>query len=311
MHLDHIKYITSGGEDGGYDFGGVPITEHYKFNNFRTRNSDLTSIYHTCGFETVLKRDFFDVSEDGLRSPYEDDHDKAKLEFCEHCGWWLISRTITHSLSRKAYKFRNIQYSGVPMSFEERSSPAVSEIANLISDGHKHLRHTSPKLLEVALAEIFKNYYNAATVNHVGGPNDQGIDIYAVISEHTFLIQVKRRTNGKAESVATVRDLLGAHILAEDRMQMQGFSSHILTSAPKISPQAESTLKQISLNKYGFDITAHAFDELSEIIGFATGDKNHKPWEKIIENWEPFQECTPEIIPHNRLHQDEYPLGME
>lgn len=302
MNLDYLKTVETVGEDDGYDFGSEPISSHFQFGNVRTRLSELGAISHGCGAESVVAETLFHHMR-----PYENgynptDGDRCELEYCEHCGWWNVKRRISENMGRFAYWTKRVNCSGIPMSFEERETPAVSEIAKLLREGHKQLDHTSPKLLEQALAEIFKSYYSASEVHHIGGPNDQGIDVFAVSGDHTFLIQVKRRVNGKAEAVSTVRDLIGAYALADATITTTGHSAHIITSAPSISMPAVSAVERINLSKFGFRVTAHGFDELSEIVGLATGTVA-EPWQQIVRQWEPFKEEEPKIIPHTKLHR--------
>jgi hypothetical protein len=63
---------------------------------------------------------------------------------------------------------------------------------------------------------------------------DGGIDIFMIKDDVTWLVQVKRRTNSKPESVETVRLLNGA-LLREGR-----FSGMVVTSAESFTKNAVS-----------------------------------------------------------------------
>jgi restriction endonuclease Mrr len=71
---------------------------------------------------------------------------------------------------------------------------------------------------------------------HIGGPNDDGIDLILIDGERQYVVQVKRRAAADAvESVQGIREFVGA-------MLLQGFVRGLfVTTAPRFSLRARRT----------------------------------------------------------------------
>jgi hypothetical protein len=67
---------------------------------------------------------------------------------------------------------------------------------------------------------------------HVGGPNDGGIDVVLILGDRRYVVQTKRRAGTAAESVASIREFVGAMVLADE---LRGI---FVTTAQKFSTQA-------------------------------------------------------------------------
>ena len=51
-------------------------------------------------------------------------------------------------------------------------------------------------------------------VHHMGGPNDQGIDLLLIDGEKRILVQAKRRTKtGRSEQVSVIREVIGSLVV--------------------------------------------------------------------------------------------------
>jgi hypothetical protein len=171
-------------------------------------------------------------------------------------------------------------YTGVTRVFSREDHDAIKQIAFSMEKGSRHLRAITPRQMEKAIASIFRDYYGATEVKHLGGNDDRGLDVLAVIADRTHLIQVKRRTDGTAEGVRTVRDLIGAYTLNHKKIGTAFHAAHIMTTAPRFSPFAKRDVRSEELERFGFTIEMHAFDQMKEIFSLAAGTVE-EPWKHL------------------------------
>ena len=275
-YLDHLYSVFDFTEDEGYDTS-TSSTSHYTFNRTLTRKSDFSITPHICSNKNIYVKQTTHFHENRIGVPNCHDFETTELNYCDKCGWWEVKHKIYNHLSSHAYESKTETYGGTKKVFSNpEKMDAITEIECLLRLGDKQLNSINPILFEKSLASVFSNYY-MADVKHIGGPGDNGIDLYCIIGEETFLIQVKRRSNGKAEAVSVIRDLIGAYALASNTISTSRHSAHLITSAPHFSKNATQSSQSESLSKFDFSIGIHAYKELLEIFGFASGSIDD-PW---------------------------------
>jgi len=101
---------------------------------------------------------------------------------------------------------------------------------------------------------------------------DGGFDLYGIINDQLTVIQVKKRTTGKAESVVAIRELLGT-------MVVNSASRGIFVStAPKFSACAQTEIASPNVKELGFKLELINYDMLKDIIRNTTKKKDYYPW---------------------------------
>ena len=139
------------------------------------------------------------------------------LLVCPNCGWWQVTRkgfreegaAITHDI----FTFHSIL---------ERVDPGSDRMAMInlrksLQDNWESRKNLSAEATAELVRDVLKEHHSCDvfhTKSHVNTP-DGGIDLLIahdgpVIKEG---VQVKRRLNGKPESISYVRDFLGALII--------------------------------------------------------------------------------------------------
>jgi hypothetical protein len=139
---------------------------------------------------------------------------KLILLVCNSCGWWQVTRkgfrgkesAITHDI----FTFHSIL---------ERVDPGSDRMAMInlrqkLQDNWKSHKDLSSAEMAELVRDILKEHYSCDVIHtksHVNTP-DGGIDLL-IAHDGTVIkegVQVKRRLNGKPESISYVRDFLGA-----------------------------------------------------------------------------------------------------
>ena len=87
------------------------------------------------------------------------------------------------------------------------------------------------------MGKVFAEFMDCEVI-HLGGPNDNGIDLLLVRGSHEYAVQVKRRATEKSEAVSGIREFLGAMLL---RGSPNGF---FVSTAPRFSRQAQTAAKR-------------------------------------------------------------------
>jgi restriction endonuclease len=130
----------------------------------------------------------------------------------------------------------------------------------------------NPKKFEVLMRDVYSDCFDCE-VRHVGGPGDNGIDLFAVINDEPHLVQVKRRSNGSStESVSTVRELIGALISAGV------IKGHLVTSARDFSEPARKLTTNVNVRRHNIHIELKAIGDIHDMISVSTPTID-KPWE--------------------------------
>jgi|GEM_PF-358801 hypothetical protein len=169
------------------------------------------------------------------------------------CGWW-------------SYHFRDGSEGQLGQEFQEgilRTLPVSSheipltELTRHLGKDFSAIRHIDPHKLEGIIGGLFAEHLDCK-VELTGRSHDGGVDLFTVEAEDPIAIQVKRRSRNASESVAAVRDFLGALVVNHVRRGI------FVTTAPRFSTFAEEAKAQAELE--GFLIDLIDFDRLRKIF---------------------------------------------
>ena len=153
-----------------------------------------------------------------------------------------------------------------------------SELITYLEKDKNKIYTMNPTKFEKLVSEVYKNYFNCE-VAHIGGPNDNGIDAYAIIADEVNVIQVKRRSNkNSTEGVSTVREFLGAMISQNKKL------GHIVSSASKFSYSAKELVKNQHLTALNINIKLVSAQELFNMLTRARQNIT-SPLETIIADF--------------------------
>jgi len=182
---------------------------------------------------------------------------------CERCGWWhgrTIRNHVSETLVSRTVKTTQV-YEAILKSFPVDSLEIPTDELRRHLDKHPvDLSRIAPTKLELLLQSVYRDFF-ACEVRHVGGPGDRGIDLYVIDAEVPFIVQVKRRGNTAiAESVATVRELLGAMI------ENGVYSGHIVTTAQRFSPRAVELSESPNLERLDMQLELLALEDLKSML---------------------------------------------
>jgi hypothetical protein len=138
---------------------------------------------------------------------------------CPSCGWWeyKYSSELESIIDASETKFGEARIrSAILKKFEIDSNVApIAALESLISREPERIHQIHHGQMEKLVASVFSDHYTCEA-RIIGGSNDGGIDIVLITAEHPILVQVKRRKSSKKrESVAQIRELIGATLLTE------------------------------------------------------------------------------------------------
>jgi hypothetical protein len=275
-YLDYLRHQDNHVEDDGYESSNE-LAQHFTFGGKAIRLSDLAIPVDGCDTASTKPPPLFDDYWSRPERNNWEEYDKAEIKKCPRCGWWQVSVINYREPSSFVRETNRETYTGVARVFPLSAHSVIDELARLINTDNPQLSAVDPGLFEKALAEVFRHYYRASEVRHLGRSGDGGIDLYCVIDDETYLIQVKRRMNGKVEEVVTVRELVGAYVLAPFEITTPKRSVHVITTAPRISmPElTPSSRERLATNQ--LTISGHAFEQAKEMLNLAAG-RVAEPW---------------------------------
>lgn len=165
----------------------------------------------------------------------ESSHRDYCLWYCQECRFWQ-ARVYSDPFLRCMPPPENWVYISKLREFKGYLPECCdAELAAYIRRNPDVLHSYPPPRFEKLVADVFRANYVNAEVLHVGKPNDGGIDIKLIEADgKQWLIQVKRReSQNKAEGVSTIRDMLGAMVVAG---ALQGV---VVSTAPRFSSDAQ------------------------------------------------------------------------
>lgn len=115
---------------------------------------------------------------------------------CRGCGWWCIVHTPrTRDLFRTATEMAYLTATLSVFDNDEYLEP-VEALRSYLSSHPEHIAHLSSTQFERLMASSLRDAFPAATIEHVGGTGDGGVDILLVRGgRRPTLVQVKRRIN--------------------------------------------------------------------------------------------------------------------
>lgn len=181
-----------------------------------------------------------------LRSVHEENRafnpvfGRIMVQICPACGWWESSdECLLEQREDGWYRAREIRRRALLREFSVGGSETPLEsLRQHIARHPDDLRRISPHKLEELVGKIFGEFMDCEAI-HLGGPSDGGIDLLLINGEHTYVVQVKRRTSPRAtEAVGGIREFLGAMLL---RGIMKGLFA---STAPRFSTQAEAAARE-------------------------------------------------------------------
>lgn len=145
-------------------------------------------------------------------------HKSENIYICDKCGWWEHSY---HSQLEGEPEYKDWEArinSAILRKFEINSSVVpISTLRTYIAKHPNHIIDIHHKKMEELVASIFSDHYQCEA-KLVGKSNDGGVDVVLIKSDAPIIIQVKRRMDlNKTESVAPIRELIGATLLQDSR----------------------------------------------------------------------------------------------
>lgn len=182
---------------------------------------------------------------------------------CDGCGWWAGRKSSTeYGMVSSETTVR--YYEGIVKSFQINDPDLpIEELRKHLERHPKAFLSANPQRFEELLRDVYKDYFDCEVV-HVGGPGDNGIDLYVLLADEPILVQAKRRSRVTAkESVSTVRNFLGAIIATGNRV------GHIVTTAPDFSYAAKQTAGSQHLARHGIELTLIPYLELLKMLRVA------------------------------------------
>jgi restriction system protein len=202
------------------------------------------------------------------------------LRVCDECGWWESDEndwpdeTTGRSVHRRAL-LKEFCVAG--------GEAPIAALHKYIVGHPSALREISPPALEKLVSSVFRDFMNCEAI-HIGGPNDDGIDIILVDGDRRYVVQVKRRQSAHAtEGVSGIREFLGA-------MMLDGAVRGLFVStARRFSKQAKSASQRAQSLGLIEKIQLIDATRLLEVCKL-TATKLDEPWRNAQSNPDRFVE---------------------
>ncbi|MEQ8470018.1 MAG: restriction endonuclease [Marinoscillum sp.] len=230
-----------------------------------------------------------------LKDLYEYKHDpqyfvvdiqKEMILKCYNCGWWLIVQNISNREGHD-YLVEKRNFIEAIVKKYNIDSLAVPEILlkQHLRKNQKDIYKIHSRKFETLVVDVYKDFFTCE-VKHIGGPGDNGIDAYAIIGDIPHIIQCKRRTSTDAvESVSTVREFIGTLVSSNVK------KGHIITTAPKFSPNAVELTHNPYLVRMGIEISLKNIEDIYQMLSITQSPEATFP-DYMLGNMT-FQESTP------------------
>lgn len=246
-----------------------------------TRTTDAASrgdaICKYCQAKTdqAHKKFWFRTSDD---SDYDNNLVQMHRTVCPSCGWWSVSDSVIKHLNYGDIKCdNNTVTEGIIQTFNVDSLDVpMDALREHLIQSHADLQALHPRKMELLVQSVMRDWFHCE-VRHVGGPNDGGIDLYAVINANPVLIQVKRRSSSRyTEGVGTVRNLLGALIANGAHRGI------VVSTAHQFSRQATELSRRDVVQKLNISIDLIGFRELCNMLDITT-QPSVPPWVRLFD----------------------------
>jgi hypothetical protein len=198
------------------------------------------------------------------------DHVIREIYGCRGCGWWRGEHEtgVTRTDGRKDEGHYTRNYAeGLLRVFKLSDHDLPLEALRVHLRSHPDsLVQVSPSKFEELAQAAYREHFHCE-VRRVGGPGDNGVDLYAVVAQTPHLIQVKRRSSsGAIEGVQGVRELIGTVVLHGAQ------NGHLVTSAERFSNAAVATASASTLKEARIQITLVARDMLFSMLRLERGN---------------------------------------
>lgn len=158
----------------------------------------------------------------------------SRVLTCENCGWWCTGeRTdVGNSEVRISTVF------GILHEFDLTSASTPVEVLNAeISQWIHRLDSAHPNRMEDFIQGCLSGVFDCE-VSQIGYTRDGGIDLFVLRGNEDIAVQVRRRRSDKTESVAPIREFLGAALLKNTRNLLYA------STAKKFSNEAKATARR-------------------------------------------------------------------
>ena len=159
---------------------------------------------------------------------------------CHRCNWWDVEYAVQFDVGMARIEHLTLTH-GILKSYDVKDlGVPVATLREVVESRMDLLNQIHPKKMEELVGSVFGDFYDIDEVRLCGKSHDGGIDLVLVQSETPIAVQVKtRRTPNKGESVAAVRDFLGA-------MTLRDFTSGIfVTTADRFSLSSQNAARSI------------------------------------------------------------------
>ena len=202
------------------------------------------------------------------------------IRTCNNCGWWELEKgmPVENIGEEGSYSAKSVHRRAILREFSVAGSEGpIKSLRQHIIRHPKDLQTINPHRLEKLVSSVFSDYMACEAI-HVGGPNDDGIDIVLIDGDRRFVVQVKRREHRCiAEAISGIREFVGAMVL-------QGVVKGIfVTTAERFSPQAVATARKAKERKAVEFIELVNADRLIDICKLST-KLSDPPWAKAFNN---------------------------
>lgn len=193
---------------------------------------------------------------------------KFSASVCGHCGWWWADHEDHTNFSGKheTHWLSNTYYEGILRRFDASSkSVPIEELRRFISTHPTATTSLHHAVFEKLVASVYHDLFNCE-VRQVGGPGDNGVDLWMIQADQPCLIQCKRRQNDSAiQGVEAVRELVGAIIFAGTQR------GHLVTNARRFSGPAQRAAGSKALVETNIEITLINREDLLRMLQIANG----------------------------------------
>lgn len=210
---------------------------------------------------------------------------RGQVLSCKNCSYWQIywrdyipngyhaGPAITWLSPQDIFIVSNIKQFNKELPYGIQSELAVE-----IRRKQRIWHELSPKTFEELVASIFKANHSDCEVLHIGRPDDGGVDVIFVDAAGSqWLIQCKcRQKKSSSEGVETLRNLLGAMLLADSTYGIVASTADHFTYR---ALQAKKRAREV-----GYFLRLLDRGKLNRMLDPLLPDR---PWLKIIEAIEP------------------------
>jgi hypothetical protein len=184
---------------------------------------------------------------------------------CSACGFWR--QRVDAGLISGDFLIPSIrEFNPV------NETPSLLHLTEQISRFPEKLYQMEPYQFERFVGSVFRECFNCE-VYHVGQSGDDGVDLFAIVKDEPFLIQVKRRSRPTmTEGVEAVK-LLFASAFGQGENH-----GAVITTAQRFSKAARTWAKSPRLVDINFKIQLVDFASLMSMVNCVAQKGDPPPW---------------------------------